>query len=382
MNRRLLREAFVLGIPLVLSTSMAGAVDAVRSNFGTLPNGRAVEAVLLTNSHAVTVKIITLGASIQSLQVPDRDGREADIVLGYSSLAGYAAKPEYFGATVGRFANRLANAGFTLDGTRYQLTANNGANALHGGITGFDKVVWQIEEVKSGPTASVALTYVSADGDQGYPGRLSVKAIYTLNEQNEVSVHYSARTDRATIVNISNHTYFNLAGEGSSFGVLQHILTIPADSYTPVDSGLIPTGEFRPVAGTAFDFRRPKPMGQDLRDARDEQIVFGKGYDHNWVLGRVVVSAPRLVARVEEPITGRVMEVLSDQPGLQFYSGNFLDGSVIGKAQHAYRQGDAFVLEPQKFPDTPNRPEFGSARLAPGETYENRITYRFSIAKR
>jgi aldose 1-epimerase len=281
---------------------------------------------------------------------------------------------------VGRVANRIAGGRFTLDGKAYQTPVNNGPNALHGGTRGFDKVNWTVVEVKEGPTASVTLRYVSPHMDQGYPGNLTVTAAYALDESNTLSVEYRATTDRPTVVNLSNHAYWNLGGEGSAEGAMGHLLTIPAEHYSPTDAAAIPTGEFRSVAGTVFDFRRPTPVGARVRDASDPQIVFGKGYDHNWVVARDLSREPRLLARVEDPQSGRVMHVYSNQPGIQFYSGNFLDGVIVGKAGRLYRQGDAIVLEPQMFPDTPNRPEFGSVRLDPAETYRNLIQFRFSVA--
>lgn len=382
MKLKLARVAFALAIPLLQLPSMAVGAEVGRSLFGKLADGHAIEAITLTNSHGISVRIITLGAAIQALLLPDRRGVKADVVLGFAAPSDYEAHPQYFGATVGRFANRIAKGHFVLDGKSYQLATNNGPNSLHGGLKGFDKVIWLVNGVSHGSTASVTLEYVSPDGDQGYPGALTVTATYSLNERNELSVEYRATTDQVTIVNISNHTYFNLAGEGAAEGVMHHLLTLPAEEYTPVDATLIPTGEVRPVAGTAFDFRQAKPIGRDIRNGLDEQLVYGKGYDHNWVVGRAIVSAPRLMARVEEPVSGRVMEILSNQPGIQFYSGNFLDATVTGKSGRTYRQGDAIVLEPQLFPDTPNRPAFGSARLEPGETYLNKITYRFSVIRR
>jgi aldose 1-epimerase len=369
--------AAVLALPAI-----GWAADFRRAPFGRTADGERVEAITLSNGRGVTARIITLGASVQSLTTPDSAGRSADVVLGYPSIDGYLAQPEYFGATVGRVANRIAKGRFRLDGKTYQTPVNNGPNALHGGTRGFDKVVWRVLDVQRGPEASVTLGYTSPDGDQGYPGKLEVTATYALNERNELSVDYRATTDRATVVNISNHTYWNLGGEGSSRGAMGHRLTLPAESYTPVDADLIPTGKFRPVAGTVFDFRRPTVIGDRVRDASDEQIVFGRGYDHNWVVSRKATAEPRLMARVEDPHTGRVLEVLSAQPGIQFYSGNFLDGKVIGKAGKLYRQGDALVLEPQMFPDTPNQPEFGSVRLEPGERYRNLIIFRLSATPR
>lgn len=356
----------------------AHGVEIARSDFGALPDGRHVELLSLSNAHGVSLRVMTLGASVQSLMVPDRDGKSADVVLGYANLSGYLTEPQYFGATVGRFANRIAGGHFELDGHAYQLAKNDGPNSLHGGLNGFDKVLWSVTTAKAGPTARVTLRLVSPDGDEGYPGKLTVTATYALSENNEVSVEYRATTDKVTIVNLSNHSYFNLAGEGSPQGVMNHLLMVNATEFTPVDATLIPTGEFRQVAGTPFDFRTPKPIGRDIRDDREQQLLHGRGYDHNWVISHAAVKEPRLVARVEDPSSGRVLEVLSDQPGLQFYSGNFLDGTTVGKSGRIYRQGDAFVLEPQQFPDTPNRPAFGSARLAPGAVYHNRIIYRFS----
>jgi aldose 1-epimerase len=372
--------ALTLCVPLMSLSSMAAAADYARSSFGTLADGRTVEAITLTNSHGVTAQIMALGASVQSLTVPDRSGKMADVALGYANLADYLSKPQYFGATVGRFANRIANGRFALDGKTYQLARNNGPNSLHGGVRGLDKVLWKVDKVSRGLTAGVALSYVSPDGEEGYPGTLTVSATYNLNENDELSIEYRATVDKPTIVNITNHSYFNLAGEGAAEGVMGHLLTLPAEEYTPVDATLIPTGEFRPVAGTAFDFRHPKPIGRDIRSGRDLQVLYGKGYDHNWVISRAPVQKPRLVARIEEPVSGRVIEILSNQPGVQFYSGNFLDGTVVGKSGHAYRQGDAFVVEPQLFPDTPNHPSFGSGLLKPGDTYVNQIIYRFSVS--
>ncbi|HEX8641870.1 MAG TPA: aldose epimerase family protein [Allosphingosinicella sp.] len=352
---------------------------ARREPFGRLPEGRLAEAVTLSNRAGLTARIISYGAAIQSLLVPDRRGQTADVALGYSRLDEYLAGIEYFGATVGRVANRIARGRFTLDGTEYQVPVNNGANSLHGGTTGFDKVLWEIAELRDGEAPSVTLRYVAQDGDQGYPGVLDATATYALDAAtNVLAVEYRATADAVTIVNLSNHAYWNLAGEGSAAGAMDHLLTIPAHHFTPTDAGAIPTGEFRPVEGSAFDFRAPTAIGARVRDASDEQIRFGKGYDHNWAIARAPSSEVRLLARLEEPRVGRVLEIHSNQPGLQFYSGNFLDGGSVGKSGRLYRQGDGVALEPQMFPDTPNRPEFGSVRLAPGETYRNLIEFRFS----
>ena len=365
----------------LLNASSADAASAKRSPFGTLADGRAVEAVTLTNAHGMSAKVIAYGAILQSLSVPDRDGKSEDVVLGFSEVGPYETQSPHFGGSIGRYANRIAGAKFTLDGKTYTLAKNNGPNSLHGGAAGYDKRLWTITDVQQGPTASVTLTYVSPDSEGGYPGTLNASVTYSLNEKNELAIDYRATTDKPTIVNLTHHSYFNLAGEASGKSVMGERLTIPAEAITPVDKTLIPTGELRPVAGTPFDFRAPAEIGARIRDGRDPQIVFGQGYDHNFVIARAPSSDLRLNARVEDPESGRVMEVLSTQPGVQFYSGNFLDGTLVGKSGKAYRQGDAFCLEPQLFPDTPNQPAFGSARLELGQTYENRILLRFSTTR-
>jgi aldose 1-epimerase len=369
------RMTLLSGLLAGVVASGALAATATRAEFGKLADGRSVEAVTLTGG-SVSVKIITYGASIQSVMTPDRDGKPGDITLGYAKLQDYIDNPQYFGATVGRYANRIAKGRFVLDGRTYQLPVNNGANSLHGGTAGFDKVLWSVDKIGKG---SVTLSYVSPDGDQDYPGALTAKASYTLDDNGQLTVEYTAKTDKPTIVNLTNHAYWNLSGEGTG-SVMDQILTIPGAETTPVDAGLIPTGSFAPVAGPAFDFRTPKPIGRDIRDGSSQQLLFGKGFDHNWVIARAPVATPRLVAKVEDPKSGRVIEISSTMPGLQFYSGNFLDGTVVGKSGRFYRQGDAFALEPQLFPDTPNHPEFGSARLEPGHEYRHTIVYRFTVA--
>jgi aldose 1-epimerase len=354
------------------------AGQATRAVFGTLPDGETVEAITLTNSHGLSATVITYGASLQAMITPDRTGRMADITLGYARLQSYLDQPQYFGATVGRFANRIARGRFTLNGRTYQTPVNNGQNALHGGDRGFDKVNWKVASVTDGPSPHVVLTYVSPDGDMGYPGQLTVKATYQLDDTDALTIRYEAETTADTIVNITNHAYWNLAGEGSSRSINDQRLTLHADAYLPTDAGAIPTGEIRPVAGTVFDFRTPAAIGQRVRDASDPQIAMGRGYDHNWVVSRTRTAQPRRVAEVSDPVSGRRLVLSSDQPGVQFYSGNFLDGTTSGKSGHAYRQGDAFALEPQLFPDTPNRPSFGSARLRPGEVYSNALIFQFS----
>ena len=359
----------------------ASAATATQARFGTLADGKAVAAVTLRNSHGVSATVITYGASLQALVAPDRAGKPADIILGYARLQDYLDKPQYFGATVGRFANRIAKGKYSIDGVAYQAPVNNGENSLHGGTVGFDKVNWSLVAVHGGAgagPASVEMEYVSPDGDMGYPGQLTVHAIYSLDEDDRLTITYTATTTKPTIVNVTNHSYWNLAGEGSTRSINEQKLTINAGAYLPTDAGAIPTGEIRKVDGTVFDFRRPTAIGARVREASDQQIVFGRGYDHNWVISRTRAAAPRVVATVEDGVSGRKLVLSSAQPGLQFYSGNFLDGTSSGKSGHIYREGDAFVLEPQIFPDTPNQPAFGSAVLRPGETYSNVLIYRFS----
>ncbi|MEE7439426.1 galactose-1-epimerase [Methylobacterium oryzae] len=363
-----------------MTPAPARAAEPTRAVFGTLPDGRTVEEVTLTNGKGVTARILSWGALLRSLDVPDRSGKAADVVLGYNDLASYLAKGNYFGASVGRYANRIRAGRFTLDGRTYTLATNDGPNALHGGASGFDKQLWTITAVKGGAAPSVTLRYVSPDGEEGYPGTLTATATYALDDTNTLTVTYEATTDKPTIVNLTNHSFFNLAGEGSGRSILDQILTIPAERFTPVDATLIPTGEHLPVAGTPFDFREPAVIGARIRDGQDAQIVRGRGYDHNWVVTDAPTAEPHPVARVEDPGSGSVLDVASNQPGLQFYAGNFLNGTAVGKSGLAYRQSDALALEPELFPDTPNQAAFGSARLDPGKTYRNVITYRFSTS--
>ncbi|WP_267356692.1 MULTISPECIES: aldose epimerase family protein [unclassified Methylobacterium] len=360
--------------------ALAQAAEPTRTVFGTLPDGRTVEEVTLTNGHGITARILSWGVLLRTLEVPDRTGKPADVVLGYDDLAGYLAKPNYFGVSVGRYANRIRAGRFTLDGQSYRLATNDGPNALHGGAAGFDRRRWTITAVTGGAAPAVSLRYVSPDGEEGYPGTLTATATYRLDDIDTLTVTYEATTDRPTIVNLTNHSFFNLAGEGSGRSILDHVLTIPAERYTPVDATLIPTGVHLPVAGTPFDFRKPMVIGARIRDGRDIQIVRGRGYDHNWVVTDAPTAEPHPMARVEDPETGRILEIASNQPGVQFYAGNFLDATAVGKSGLAYRQSDAFALEPELFPDTPNQPAFGSARLDPGQTYRNVITYRFSTS--
>ena len=365
----------------VTGSVSAHAASAARETVGEVA-GAKVEAITLSNAKGVKARILSYGATLQSLIAPDRNGKPADVVLGYDDLAGYVEKPNYFGVTVGRYANRIAKGQFALDGKTYQLPINNTPNSLHGGTKGFDKVVWRVVSVENGPVARVTFAYVSPDGDQGYPGKLDVTVTYGLDEKGSLSIEYKASTDKPTIVNMTNHAIFDLGGEGSSMGAMGHKLTMPAKAYTPVSAALIPTGELRSVAGTVFDFRTPRVLGAGLRDGRDEQIVAGRGYDHNFAIDAGLTAEPKLAARLEDPVSGRVLEVLSTEPGLQLYTGNFLDGTLVGKHGHVYRMGDGVAMEPQKFPDTPNQPAFGSARVDPGKPYRHLMIYRVSVAPR
>jgi aldose 1-epimerase len=343
-----------------------------KSEFGNMPDGTKVEIYTLEEG-AIKARVMTYGARLVSLEVPDRNGKVADIVLGYESLAGYTADPKsYFGSIVGRYGNRIAHATFTLDGERYQLPANDGVNTLHGGIKGFDKLLWQGKEIPHG----VELTLVSKDGDQGFPGTLTSRVRYTL-EAHALKIEYFATTDKDTVLNLTNHSYFNLAGEGQG-DILNHQVMIPADRFTPVDSSLIPTGDLAPVAGTPLDFHQPTAIGARIND-NYEQMRLAGGYDHNYVLnGKAGVLQE--AARVLEPTSGRVLTVETTQPGLQFYSGNFLDGTLHGKHGHVYNKHAGFCLETQHFPDSPNHPKFPTSELKPGQTYHSVTVFGFSTA--
>lgn len=373
--------AIVAGAALIGGTPVLAA-EASRAPAGALADGTAVEAITLKNARGLSATILTYGATLQSVHAPDRAGESADVVLGYDTVAEHESRPNYFGVTVGRYANRIAGGKFALDGTSYQLPLNDKTNSLHGGGKGFDKVVWKVARVESGPRAQVVLTHSSPDGDSGYPGKLDVRVTYSLDEAGALTIAFDATTTKPTVINLTNHAIFNMAGEGAVEGTAHHVLTIPATAYTPVDARLIPTGELRPVAGTVFDFRTPRRIADGIRDGRDEQMRFGQGYDHNFALDKGLTAKPELVARLEDTASGRVLEVLSTEPGVQFYTGNFLDGSFVGKGGHLYRMGDGIALEPQKFPDAPNQPAFTSARVDPGKPYAHVMVYRFSTSPR
>lgn len=343
------------------------------SGFGATPDGPA-HLYTLTNAHGITATITDYGATLVGLMAPDKNGVLGNIVLGYDSVEAYVARNPYFGSTVGRYGNRIAKGQFSLDGGTYELVQNNGPNHLHGGTQGFDKVLWQARTLELGDAVGVELTYTSPDMEEGYPGTLEVKTQYLLNNEDELLLTYEARTDAPTIVNLTNHTYFNLAGSGT---ILDHVLTLQADAFTPVDETMIPTGERRPVEGTPFDFRTPTRIG-DRIDDRDQQIEFGGGYDHNYVLTKTGTGLER-AAEIFEPVSGRTLTVFTEEPGVQFYTGNFLDGTLkaAGGIVVPYRGG--LCLETQHFPDSPNQPEFPSTVLRPGETYSTQTLWKMGV---
>jgi len=353
--------------------------STTKKPFGKTPDGQPVDLFVLTNKGGAEASITNYGGAVVSLKVPDRNGKLVDVVLGYDTLDGYVNDKAYLGAIVGRYGNRIAHAQFVLDGKTYALAKNNGDNSLHGGIKGFNKAVWTAKTFSAKDGQSVELSYLSKDGEEGFPGNLKVTVTYTLTDANALRIEYSATTDKKTVVNLTNHSYFNLAGQGSG-DILGHLLTIEADQFTPVDSGLIPTGELRDVMGTPFDFRKPTAIGARINQD-DEQLKLGGGYDHNFVLRMPMDRGEYLAARVLEPASGRVLEVWTTEPGVQFYTGNFLDGKTPGKAGHTYPKRSAFCLETQHFPDSPNQPKFPSVVLNPGERYHTITTYKFSTEK-
>jgi aldose 1-epimerase len=340
-----------------------------QESYGRTPDGRAVDVYTLTNTNGIVAKIINYGATLISLKVPDRNGNLADIVLGFDNLEGYLTSHPYFGVTVGRYANRIAKGRFVLDGVEYKLATNDGENHLHGGVKGFDKVVWNLEDIgHDADGAMVKMSYISEDGEEGYPGNLACTVTYTLTADNQLKINYEAGTDKTTVINLTNHSYFNLAGQGTG-DILGHELTLEADNFTPVDAGLIPTGEIKSVKGTPMDFTLPMTIG-----SRIAQVT--GGYDHNYVLNSGGGSLA-LAAKVFEPTSGRVMEVYTMEPGIQLYTGNFLDGSITGKGGKVYKKHYGFCLETQHFPDSPNKPNFPSVVLEPGQKYATETIYKF-----
>jgi len=362
-----------LGVLLIATLSMSAA-KLTRADWGKT-DGVAVSLFTLTNAKGMEVKITNYGGIITSIKVPDAKGALGDVVLGFDSLDEYVAKNgPHFGATIGRYGNRIGKAKFTLAGKEYKLAANNGANSLHGGIKGFNKVVWTAREL---PDGRLELSYLSKDGEEGFPGNLKSTVTFSLSDTNALRIEYAATTDKETVVNLTNHTYFNLKGDGD---ILGHRVAINASRFTPVDAGLIPTGELRNVAGTPFDFNNPHTIGERIA-ANDEQIKIGNGYDHNWVLSRKSTAGLEGAAEVEEPTSGRRMEVWTTEPGVQFYTGNFLDGTIKGKGGKVYAKRAGFCLETQHFPDSPNKPAFPTTTLKPGAQYKTTTEFRFSVKK-
>ena len=365
---------------LVGCTSMSTTGIVKKVTFGKMADGTPIDLYTLRNSSGMEATIMTYGGIVTSLKVPDKNGNFGDVVLGFDNLNGYindgyVKSCPYFGALIGRYGNRIAKGQFTLDGQTYTLPTNNGVNTLHGGFKGFDKVVWKASPIDTYYGAGLQLTYLSKDGEEGFPGNLSVTAIYTLTEKNELQVEFTAKTDKDTICNLTHHSYFNLRGSGD---ILGHLVQIDADNITPVDSTLIPTGELKPVDGTPLDFRKATAIGARINDTNDDQIRFANGYDHNFVLNKQPGEFAK-AATAYDPDSGRVMEVWTTAPGVQFYTGNFLDGLLTGKYGQVYNFRNAFCFEPQGFPDSPNHPNFPSTELKPGEIYKNMIIYKFSI---
>jgi aldose 1-epimerase len=410
MSRRATSRAVIAGVAVVAlaatgATGAAakprhhghhgGSLSITKAPFGTTPKGESVDRYTLSNG-SMSVSILTYGGIIQELLAPDRRGRLANITLGYADLNGYTVprgtpptpNPSYFGGIIGRYGNRIGGAEFTLDNQQYTLDANNGPNSLHGGDQGFDRFVWEAQAFEQSGVVGLRLTRTSEEGEgcsdvpdecTGYPGNLDVQVDYTLNEDDDLRIDYTATTDAPTVVNLTNHAYWNLSGEGTGT-IYDHRLTLNASGYTPVDDTLIPTGEIAPVGGTPFDFRTPHAIGERIRE-NHQQLVFGRGYDHNWVLDRHGSNELVKAARLRDPASGRVLTMWTEEPGIQFYSGNFLDGTLYGTSGHAYRQGDGLALETQHFPDSPNQPQFPSTVLRPGQTYSTSTVLGFSTSR-
>jgi aldose 1-epimerase len=366
----------IIGVCALVGKAQAKS-SMKKQPFGKTADGQAVDLFTLTNAKGMEVSITNFGGIVVTLKVPDRNGKLDDVVLGYDQLDGYLTNKAFFGALIGRYGNRVAHGQFQLDGKTYNLPKNDGDNTLHGGRTGFNKRLWTAKEVSGAKGTALELTYLSKDGEEGFPGNLSVKVVYTLAEDNELRIDYSATTDKDTVVNLTNHSYFNLAGQGKG-DILGHELTIHADRFTPVDQTLIPTGELRAVKGTPFDFTKSTAIGARINQD-DQQLKFGRGYDHNWVLNGGIKATPAIAAEAYDPKTGRVLQVLTTEPGVQFYSGNFLDGTITGKGGKVYNLRNGFCLETQHFPDSPNQASFPSTTLKPGQKYHTTTIFKLSV---
>ena len=374
-NWAMLLLAAATAICFVGCETITDAPDHItKAAFGETLDGQKVDIYTLRNDKGTEARICNYGGIVVSLKVRDRNGKLGDVVLGYDSLASYIKATPYFGCLVGRYGNRIAKGKFTLNGKEYTLAVNNGPNSLHGGVKGFDKVVWEATPLHTKLGPALELKYVSKDGEEGYPGNLSVTAVYTLTDDNALRLDYTATTDKDTVLNLTHHSYFNFAGSGD---ILNHQVQIYADKFTPVDANLIPTGQLRSLDGSPLDFRRAEKIGARIKND-DEQLKLGNGYDHNYVLNKPAGQLG-LAARVYEETSGRLMEVWTTEPGMQFYSGNFLDGTITGKAGWTYQFRNGFCMEPQHFPDSPNHPEFPTTVLKPGQVYKNTIMYKFSV---
>lgn len=376
LNRNLFFALLLLLVSVAIATAQTGIT---KESFGKTADGQSVDIYTLTNRHGMKARITNYGGIVVSLTAPDRDGKYADVVLGYNDLDSYLKPPfPYFGALIGRYGNRIAKGRFTLNGVEYKLAVNNGENSLHGGLKGFDKVVWTASEVRSAAGPALDLKYLSKDGEEGYPGNLSVDVVYTLTNNDELKIDYRATTDKDTVLNLTHHGYFNLAGEGNG-DILNHRLVLKANRFLPTDAGAIPTGELRNVAGSPFDFLKMTAMGAHIND-ENEQIKIGNGYDHTWVINGLMGKL-RQAAIVFEPTTGRMMEVWTTEPGVQFYTGNYLDGTAVGKSGKPYQRRNGFCLETQHYPDSPNHPKFPTTTLKKGQTFRSTTVYKFSARK-
>lgn len=367
---------FPVGCKTGASQADVKEIGIVKSSFGKTKDGQQVDLYTLTNANGLVAKITNYGGTVTELWVPDRDGNLGDIVLGFDNLKDYEEKSPYFGCLVGRYGNRIGQAKFTLDDNEYTLAANDGVNHLHGGENGFDNVVWDADPIQNDKGVGLKLHYLSKDMEEGYPGNLDVTVTYMLTNKDELNIHYEATTDKPTVCNLTNHNYYNLAGQGNG-DILSHKLMINADHYTPVDDSLITTGKLVSVDGTIMDFTKPTEIGARINNG-DIQLKYGKGYDHNWVLNKEEDQKMSLAAKVYEPTTGRVMKIWTKEPGLQFYSGNFLDGTLVGKENKVYKHRYAFCLETQHYPDSPNKPSFPTTTLLPGQVYKTTTVHKFT----